>query len=166
MSNETVRGPYGSVLLGWSYQRLALDDLERLAEGRNVALTNAFANALWPRFAPLVEDSAGATADVLRQRADAAGLPATVVQHMKGTGVVKVKVYALNGVTVFSTDSRQTGEDKSNNTGFLAARAGRVRSPDWRSRAAARHRAVGRSVWPPRAGCGRGRNSPGRPSAP
>lgn len=69
-----------AVLLGWSYQRLALDDLERLAEGRNVALTNAFANALWPRFAPLVEDSAGATADVLRQRADAAGLPATVVQ--------------------------------------------------------------------------------------
>ncbi|WP_300449479.1 EAL domain-containing protein [Accumulibacter sp.] len=115
-----------AVLLGWSYQRLALDDLEHLAESRNVALTNAFANALWAKFAPLVEASAGATADVLRQRADAAGLPATVIQHMKGTGVVKVKVYALNGVTVFSTDRQQTGEDKSNNAGFLAARAGRV----------------------------------------
>ena len=47
---------------------------------------------------------------------------------MKGTDVVKVKVYALNGMTVFSTDTRQTGEDKSGNPGFLAARAGKVES--------------------------------------
>jgi hypothetical protein len=54
---------FTAVVLGWSYQHLALGDLKDLAEGRNIALTNAFANALWPNFANLVDDSAGATAE-------------------------------------------------------------------------------------------------------
>jgi diguanylate cyclase (GGDEF)-like protein/PAS domain S-box-containing protein len=117
-----------AVVLGWSYQHLALGDLKFLAEGRNIALTNAFANALWPNFATLVDDHPDATAEVLRLHAQEIHLQDLVVQHMKGTEVVKVKVYALNGVTVFSTDPRQTGEDKSSNAGFLAAREGRVAS--------------------------------------
>ncbi len=117
-----------AVVLGWSYQHLALDDLKDLAESRNVVLTHALANALWPHFSILVDDSAGATADALRARAQDTHLQELVAQHMKGTDIVKVKVYALNGVTVFSTDTRQTGEDKSGNAGFLAARAGRVES--------------------------------------
>jgi diguanylate cyclase (GGDEF)-like protein/PAS domain S-box-containing protein len=117
-----------AVVLGWSYQHLALGDLKNLAEGRNIALTNAFANALWPNFANLVDDRAGATAEALRARAQEIHLQDLVAQHMKGTDVVKVKVYALNGVTVFSTDPGQTGEDKSSNAGFLAAREGRVTS--------------------------------------
>jgi len=117
-----------AIVLGWSYQHLALGDLKNLAEGRNIALTNALANALWPNFSPLVDDSAGATADALRARAQDTHLQDLVAQQMKGTDVVKVKVYALNGMTVFSTDPGQTGEDKSSNAGFLAAREGRVAS--------------------------------------
>jgi len=117
-----------AVVLGWSYQHLALGDLKDLAESRNVVLTRAFANSLWRNFSLLVDDSAGATADSLRARAQDTHLQELVAQHMKGTDVVKVKVYALNGVTVFSTDTRQTGEDKSGNPGFLAARAGKVES--------------------------------------
>ncbi len=117
-----------AIVLGWSYQHLALGDLKNLAEGRNIALTNALSNALWPNFSPLVDDSAGATADALRARAQDTHLQDLVAQQMKGTDVVKVKVYALNGMTVFSTDPGQTGEDKSSNAGFLAAREGRVAS--------------------------------------
>ncbi|MEF8706319.1 MAG: hypothetical protein V5B07_07785, partial [Candidatus Accumulibacter sp. UW27] len=119
---------FTAVVLGWSYQHIALADLKELAENRNIALTNAFANALWPNFSPLVDDSAGDPADVLRARAGKVHLQDLVEQQMKGTSVIKVKVYALNGVTVFSTDPRQTGEDKSDNPGFLAARAGTVMS--------------------------------------
>ena len=49
-----------------------------------------------------------------------------VVALMKGTSVVKVKVYNLQGVTVFSTEARQIGEDKHDNAGFLAAVQGRT----------------------------------------
>lgn len=117
-----------AVALGWSYQSLSIRDLKILAEDRNVALTHAFANALWPSFTGLVNASAGTTADELRLRAKDARLYDLVTHQMKGTNVVKVKVYALSGVTVFSSDPSQIGEDKIGNGGFLAARDGRVES--------------------------------------
>ena len=42
--------------------------------------------------------------------------------------MAKVKVYDMNGRTVFSTDPGQIGEDKSNNAGFKGARFGSVTS--------------------------------------
>jgi len=117
-----------ALLLGWSYQYLALSDLKNLAEGRNNALTKAFANALWPKFSGLVTEHGSATADTLRAMANHSRLYDLVAQHMKGTDVVKVKIYALNGVTVFSSDPAQTGEDKSGNPGFLAAQKGNAAS--------------------------------------
>jgi diguanylate cyclase (GGDEF)-like protein len=42
----------------------------------------------------------------------------------RGLNVVKVKIYDLRGFTVFSTDPRQIGEDKSANPGFRRARDG------------------------------------------
>jgi hypothetical protein len=42
--------------------------------------------------------------------------------------VVKIKVYNLEGVTVFSTELAQIGESKLDNAGFLAARSGVVAS--------------------------------------
>ena len=44
---------------------------------------------------------------------------------MRGLSVVKVKVYAMNGNTVFSTQASQMGDDKKNNPGFLSAKTGR-----------------------------------------
>ena len=40
---------------------------------------------------------------------------------MQGLSVIKVKIYNLEGMTVFSTQESQIGEDKSENAGFLAA---------------------------------------------
>jgi signal transduction histidine kinase len=42
--------------------------------------------------------------------------------------VVKVKIYNLEGLTVFSTQASQMGQDKSRNAGFLAGRSGKVAS--------------------------------------
>jgi signal transduction histidine kinase len=47
---------------------------------------------------------------------------------MQKLPVVKVKIYTLDGRTVFSTQASQIGQDKSTNAGFLAARAGHVAS--------------------------------------
>ena len=43
-----------SALLAIGYRWIALRDLTELAESRNIALTRAFSNSLWPRLAPLV----------------------------------------------------------------------------------------------------------------
>ena len=42
--------------------------------------------------------------------------------------MVKIKAYNLDGITVFSTQLDQIGEDKSQNAGFLAAKGGDVES--------------------------------------
>lgn len=116
------------IVLGVFYRQMAVNDLMALGESRNVALTQAFANSLWPQFAPFVASASGLSGDEIRARPEIAQLHQAVLAQMNGLQVVKVKVYNLDGLTVFSTQASQIGEDKSNNAGFIAARAGRVAS--------------------------------------
>jgi GAF domain-containing protein len=115
-------------LLGTFYHRVALNDLTQLAESRNVALTQTFANSLWNEFAPFVASAKRLKDDQLRTRPEVTRLRYLVLDQMRGVEVVKIKVYDLAGRTVFSTESKQIGEDKSNNLGFLSARSGKVAS--------------------------------------
>jgi len=117
-----------AVLLGWSYQYLALRDLKHLAEDRNLALTHALSNSLWPRFSGLVASGSHESPATLRAMAEKLNLYTLVARQLADTEVIKVKVYALDGLTVFSSDPALTGEDKSANPAFLAARAGQVTS--------------------------------------
>ncbi len=117
-----------AVVLGQFYRQTAINALVTTEESKNVALTQAFANSLWPQFAPFVNSVAGLNGDELRARPETAQLQQAVLAQMKGLSVVKVKVYDLNGLTVFSTQPSQMGEDKSNNAGYLSARLGQVAS--------------------------------------
>ena len=102
--------------------------LNRMAEDRNVAMTQVFRNALWQEFAPLVNNAAGQTPDMLRRQVAERGLLAKTATLMRDSEAIKVKVYNLEGLTVFSSDPRQIGEDKRTNPGFIAAATGNVAS--------------------------------------
>ena len=112
-----------SLILGIFYRRTAEADLITLAESRNVALLQAIANSLWPQISPMIaqtEDGDSAqTIARLRQALDI---------QTRGSSVLKIKVYDLNGRTVFSSDASEIGEDRSINPGFQAARHGQVLS--------------------------------------
>ncbi|MDH3445681.1 MAG: hypothetical protein OEN50_17270, partial [Deltaproteobacteria bacterium] len=116
------------VLLGMFYGHEARSHLISLGENKNIALTQAFANSIWPRFVPFFKEAPHLSAEQLRQHPDAARLRSAVLALMKGLPIVKVKVYTLDGRTVFSTQASQVGEDKAQNAGFQAARSGRVAS--------------------------------------
>jgi diguanylate cyclase (GGDEF)-like protein len=94
----------------------------------NVALTQVFANTLWPRYAPFITGARDVPRDRLAEHPEIESLRGDVVRQMKGLNVVKVKIYDLDGLTVFSTDAKQIGEDKSKNAGFRAAKAGSTAS--------------------------------------
>jgi two-component system, cell cycle sensor histidine kinase PleC len=101
----------------------SIAQLQRSAEKSNAALTRALGNALRVELAEFLEGNREPLpptriATMRRQIATA----------VQGTEVLTVKLYNLAGVTVFSTDPRQIGEDQSGNRGFAGARAGRVMS--------------------------------------
>ena len=116
------------VALSWFYRRLAFESLVESEARSNVTLTRAFANSIWPRYAGFVRYAGQIPPHELRARAEIGDLQEDLRVLAKGLDVVKVKIYNLDGLTVFSTDFRQIGEDKSGNPGFLGARVGATQS--------------------------------------
>ena len=61
----------------------------------------------------------------LQSLASFAPLDARVRETMEGSTIFKIKVYDLNGITVYSTELVQVGEDKSGSVAWQAARDGK-----------------------------------------
>ncbi|GAB4446590.1 MAG: hypothetical protein Kow0031_29230 [Anaerolineae bacterium] len=117
-----------AVLLGLYFRRTVLEEITIAAESKNVALTQTFANSLWPEFVPFVNTAQQIPAEELPNHPEIARLHQAVTNQMRGSSIIKVKVYDLNGLTVFSTEAAQIGENKWDNAGYQAARAGQVAS--------------------------------------
>jgi diguanylate cyclase (GGDEF)-like protein/PAS domain S-box-containing protein len=116
-----------ATVLGMFYRHQSIQSLMNMAEDRNAALTRVFGNALWPYFSPLLKkDTANKPIDPTSP--EIATLRRVVVALMKDTSAVKVKVYNMDGMTVFSTETKQIGESKRSSGGFLAAAQGQLAS--------------------------------------
>ena len=108
-------------LLTFYYRNITLDQLLRHEQNRAEDFTRVFENSLWPHFRPVID---AATAKTPTPNANNAQFREGIARMMAGTDVIKVKLYTLQGLTVFSTDPSQIGESKANNAGFLSARQG------------------------------------------
>lgn len=130
-------------------ERAARDSLVAEQEAANIALTRLFANLLWDSdFAPLAarvgalpadecgESPAGdagkdCIADMgarIRALPGFKALDRKTVAAMKSTGVFKIKVYDMRGLTIYSSEHAQIGENKALNAGWRAAASGRPAS--------------------------------------
>lgn len=95
--------------------------LINFAESQNVALAQSFANTLWPRFSSYVASASGLDENQLQTHPKTRAIREAVRAASAGLPVLKVKIYDLQGVTVFSSESAEIGENKSNNPGYFAA---------------------------------------------
>jgi two-component system, sensor histidine kinase len=93
----------------------------------NQALTRVFVNENWERLRPLLVPI-GSDITAIRQNRHLPEIDAVVRRFNSFTDVVKVKIYDVNGLTIYSSDPRQIGEDRSANEGFKTALRGRVAS--------------------------------------
>lgn len=115
-------------VLGPLYRQLSLQQITELAESRNVAMAQIFENSLRQPLEQLLVASLGRDADYLRGSFEVAVLRENVMSLMRNTSVVQVKIYNRLGVTVFSLDPRQIGEERLRHPGFRTAMAGLLAS--------------------------------------
>ena len=107
------------------YSRTSLENLLSAEESRNVALATVLANSLWEDALPLVKQ-AERNPQALREHPSMAVVGTAVEAEIADQTIIKVKMYALNGITIFSTDPAQIGNDKSGSSGFKRASDGEV----------------------------------------
>lgn len=116
------------LILSTFFRYLALQTLMEHQTIANINLTHSFANSVWNHFNDFVVKSSLLPTEELKLQRKLEHLQLITRQQMHNTNVVKVKIYNLNGLTVFSTDHKQIGKDKSQNQGFLQAKSGIVAS--------------------------------------
>jgi hypothetical protein len=116
----------GTIVVASVFTDVTKDQLIAQREASNVALTKAFSNSIWPLFRDHVRDVADLDGDQLRRHEGTARFYDAVHRLTDGLSIVKIKVYALNGNTVFSSQASQLGADKSSKPGFIKASNGQV----------------------------------------
>ncbi len=137
--------------LAHEQESAARENLVSVHEAGHVNLARLFANVLWESdFAPFVARARGVSVDRCRLAAAAdpasakacfaeagariVGLPGfealdrRAYAMMQKTTVFKIKVFDLRGITVYSSEHRQIGEDKAGNEGWRTAVRGRPAS--------------------------------------
>lgn len=113
--------------LGFFFRQIALKQLIAAGEDNNVALARVFANTLRPQYIALI--AGGAQSSVEQGKAtDVAAVHQAVRDAVRGTNVVKVRIYDLDGRTIYSSEAQQIGDQTSADPGFARARAGGVQT--------------------------------------
>ena len=113
-----------TIALGIFYKTIAVRSLIEHETLSNVSLAQSISNTLWPAYADFVSRAAAIPPPELGRQPEISRLREDVLQKINGLRVVKIKIYNLDGLTVYSTEPKQIGEDKSRNPAFLKAKAG------------------------------------------
>lgn len=110
--------------LAYAYYYSEMNEHTFLAGVRNETLARTYANTLWPMYGEfLLRTDIDATSRKTHDTTKALDL---FIRNMsRGASVTKIKVYNPNGIAVYSSVLREIGEDKSKNSGFIAAIGGR-----------------------------------------
>ncbi len=77
-----------------------------------------------PPPAPFLASATSLTAEEIRAHPETTWLHERLRDITRGTSVLKVKIYSIDGRNMYPSEARQIGEDKSRNGGVVAARGG------------------------------------------
>ncbi|AXS80024.1 EAL domain-containing protein [Dechloromonas sp. HYN0024] len=111
-------------LLGVLVRQQEIVQVEHLAENQNIALTQFLYKLLARDVDVLIAHSAGKPRSELQNSGQIRALHLKVSELIRGSELAKIKIYNLQGITVFSTEATQIGDDKSGNPGFISASSG------------------------------------------
>jgi len=106
-------------------RQFALSSLVEHETRSNVAITEILSNVVQSGYRDLINTDPIKISEMRGKHPAILRLDAEVKRLMRGSKLIKVKIYNLDGLTIFSTDPSQINQDKSDNAGFLNARAGK-----------------------------------------
>ena len=92
-----------------------------VAERQNESLARSFANTVWSSHAKYLSSVGHLDGDALRARPETGELDRELRTVTRGLPVLKVKIFAMNGQTIYSSELTQIGESKGGNPGFRKA---------------------------------------------
>ncbi len=111
-----------SLLLSYTFRQLTIGSMLQGYEREHVNYAQVISNLIWEeRFEPLMSKMAGKTSAQMQAEPEIVELHQKVQALLKDTRIFKIKVYDLNGMTIYSSEVKQIGEDKSKNAGVMGA---------------------------------------------
>jgi len=113
-----------ALALGTFHKMFETNHLLRYGESHNVILAQAFAGSDWPQYRNFAKAARQLDTEALRRQPDIARLGRTVHDAVRNTPTVGVKIFLLDGRTLFSTDADQIGSRNGSDPGFISARQG------------------------------------------
>jgi diguanylate cyclase (GGDEF)-like protein/PAS domain S-box-containing protein len=116
----------GGLMISYTYRHQSAE-MRDLAEDRNLNMTRWLGSFLRKDIERLVS-LYGDKQSVASRNAELADFGNRLVAMVRGSDIVKVKLFSPEGLTLFSTEVQQIGEDKRGYPGVVAGREGRVTS--------------------------------------
>lgn len=94
----------------------------------NYTVTKLFINGIYPSISNIIKlkENSNPTSGLIGD--DLKKVDLIVRNFMYGTDILKIKLYSLNGMTLYSTENSQIGDDKSKNPSFQEAINGKAGS--------------------------------------
>lgn len=103
------------------YREHEVDRLIEFAEGRNVELARSFTGSVWPRFSSYVMSASELDEEELRSSPETRAIGEAMKTASAGLPVLKIKIYSLDGITVYSSEPTEIGENKGGNLELFSA---------------------------------------------
>lgn len=114
-----------AALLGYVFRALSIDSIVKGYERQHVNLAQIISNEMWDdAFGPLAMAVAGKSVAEIQATPQIPRIHRKVVMLLSGSKIFKIKVYDLRGMTIYSSETKQIGEDKSANAGVIDALRG------------------------------------------
>lgn len=115
-----------SLFLGINARKVFVDNLTKSEERNNVTLTQLLANSVWLHFDEFLNSAGKLTGDEIRAHPKTWFLNKYINDQIKDLDVIKIKIYNLDGLTIFSSDFKQIGNSKKSHQSFIQAKKGFV----------------------------------------
>jgi signal transduction histidine kinase/CheY-like chemotaxis protein len=105
----------------------SMQDLVDGGEQQNIAITRALVNNIWPEFAPFIDQASTMDPHDLVKHEVYRKTHINTLKSITGLPILKIKIFNLDGKTVFSSDKTELGQQKqADYPGSISAATGKI----------------------------------------